>query len=604
MLAETYKDLVSMHRVIIIGAGIAGLAAADKLIEDGITNFKILEARHVAGGRLCSMPYDEDKYLELGAQWIHGERGNHMYSFAQKHYLLDLESAENYEAEGLFTTSEGDAVDSKLVKEIQDICLNAIAVCSELLEKDLSYVPSSIGEILTQHFQRYLDNYNNSRDDIRLKTGIFRWFWNFLCIDNSCYSMNEVSSKTWFEYIDCPGNSRISLKNGFQSVIDRMLQGIPKDTIVLNTPVQQVLWDRPPLTVNLIRTFDPTPLPLPKTSSTPTSKAGRKIMITPREIEEVTDVGDDSNENRKILGLRRIIRHPDTYPVEIICENGDVYLCEHLIVTSSVGCLKQTATDMFYPPLADSKMQAIRTMGFATINKIFLVFETPFWDEDCKGFQFIWIQDEDDFESDRIEDNVSVIVQDGWYADITGFDTMPSHPNVLLGWVGRQGAIDMEILSDEQVINDCMNLLHRFTGNYALPDAIAVYRSAWNSEPYIHGAYSYRTVNSDRENCSYTDLETPIYLSVADLLYPVILFAGEATDQTCYSTVHGAMNSGYREAGRISDFYILIRQKMLQEHEKLMAVTAVDQSEESVKAASGTRVRTKPSRKEKKQQWA
>lgn len=32
-------------------------------------------------------------------------------------------------------------------------------------------------------------------------------------------------------------------------------------------------------------------------------------------------------------------------------------------------------------------------MGFAAVNKIFLVFEKPWWTPDIKGFQLIWSRD-------------------------------------------------------------------------------------------------------------------------------------------------------------------------------------------------------------------
>jgi hypothetical protein len=32
-------------------------------------------------------------------------------------------------------------------------------------------------------------------------------------------------------------------------------------------------------------------------------------------------------------------------------------------------------------------------MGFAAVNKIFLVFEEPWWTPDIKGFQLIWSKD-------------------------------------------------------------------------------------------------------------------------------------------------------------------------------------------------------------------
>lgn len=56
------------EEIIIIGAGISGIAAASRLIERGITNFKILEADTRIGGRILTIPF-KDHVLEIGSQW-------------------------------------------------------------------------------------------------------------------------------------------------------------------------------------------------------------------------------------------------------------------------------------------------------------------------------------------------------------------------------------------------------------------------------------------------------------------------------------------------------------------------------------------------------
>ena len=68
--------------VIIVGAGISGLAAAKKLKENGF-NVIVLEAQSKVGGRLktnrsLGVAFDE------GASWIHGTAGNPITSLAQQ----------------------------------------------------------------------------------------------------------------------------------------------------------------------------------------------------------------------------------------------------------------------------------------------------------------------------------------------------------------------------------------------------------------------------------------------------------------------------------------------------------------------------------------
>ena len=75
-------DIKTDKSVIIVGAGISGLAAARKLQENGF-KVTVLEAQDRVGGRLRSnrslgIAFDE------GASWIHGTDGNPMTGLAQQ----------------------------------------------------------------------------------------------------------------------------------------------------------------------------------------------------------------------------------------------------------------------------------------------------------------------------------------------------------------------------------------------------------------------------------------------------------------------------------------------------------------------------------------
>ncbi len=56
--------------VVIIGAGVAGIRAAQTLTRRGVPNI-ILEAKDYVGGRVHSVPY-QNTHFELGASWLHG----------------------------------------------------------------------------------------------------------------------------------------------------------------------------------------------------------------------------------------------------------------------------------------------------------------------------------------------------------------------------------------------------------------------------------------------------------------------------------------------------------------------------------------------------
>lgn len=141
----------------------------------------------------------------------------------------------------------------------------------------------------------------------------------------------------------------------------------------------------------------------------------------------------------------------------IKCSDDSEYTANHLITTFSVGVLKEKHKSIFKPELTEKFTQIIKDLGFETINKIFLKFESRWW-VDREGFQLLW-NDEDYRKCD-------------WVRYITGFDVI--EPDTLLAWVGGRGAVEMEKLKDQQIVIDCIELLKKFT-KMQVPDPISYY---------------------------------------------------------------------------------------------------------------------------------
>ncbi|KAJ7751891.1 amine oxidase [Mycena maculata] len=86
--------------VLILGGGVAGIIAARTLHENGIDNFRIIEARGELGGRMRSMEFGATgrrTTIELGANWIQGTQvgdgpANPILTLARKHGLKTAES--------------------------------------------------------------------------------------------------------------------------------------------------------------------------------------------------------------------------------------------------------------------------------------------------------------------------------------------------------------------------------------------------------------------------------------------------------------------------------------------------------------------------------
>ncbi|MYB36629.1 MAG: FAD-dependent oxidoreductase [Gammaproteobacteria bacterium] len=78
------SDANSAHAepVVIVGAGISGLAAAAELRAKGFADVVILEARDRIGGRIWTDTIGGDVPIDLGASWIHGVKGNPISAIA------------------------------------------------------------------------------------------------------------------------------------------------------------------------------------------------------------------------------------------------------------------------------------------------------------------------------------------------------------------------------------------------------------------------------------------------------------------------------------------------------------------------------------------
>lgn len=96
-----------VKRIAVIGAGIAGLAAANHLQKLG-HNVTVLEGRERIGGRIWTSKQWPNMPLDLGATWIHGVQGNPLTALADrinaKRFATGYESAITYGVQGQVLT--------------------------------------------------------------------------------------------------------------------------------------------------------------------------------------------------------------------------------------------------------------------------------------------------------------------------------------------------------------------------------------------------------------------------------------------------------------------------------------------------------------------
>jgi spermine oxidase len=69
------------------------------------------------------------------------------------------------------------------------------------------------------------------------------------------------------------------------------------------------------------------------------------------------------------------------------------YNADFVLVTIPLGVLKQNYKSLFRPNLPFAKANAIEKLGFGTVNKVFAVYEKPFFPEEDQGLRLIWRAD-------------------------------------------------------------------------------------------------------------------------------------------------------------------------------------------------------------------
>lgn len=464
--ANKKSEQIPHVNILILGAGLAGLGAATA-ISNSKTKFtyKILEAQNVAGGRVKSVnliDYFNKKSnqssakeviaqtsMDAGAQWLHG-RCNPLYTIAEKYDLLSADQSE--EGLGAFLYEGGRQIDEFFVKKIDFEIGKMLNECEKFAQmanvhnaKPKSKIkrtmyPKSVGQFLREHFQKLCHNEIDNQNDTDCARDLFDWHQRFQIIDNSCLSLDQLSAKYWGKY-SFNGEScqaHYNFENGFATCVDAILNELAVSGGTDGDVMHGIHFNKHVIEIQI---------------------NDKNYNRRPSKPQHLIDNGEKKWKNVANISVK--------------CADGSSYTADHVLVTFPLGILKKTHQQLFKPSLPQRMRTAIDSLGYETINKIFLEFNAPWWN-DLDGIQFIYDGNDGDNQviphpspfcpQRKNEKKKFVLQKNHWTRYLTGFDVLkPNNPNLLLGWVGGVGALDMETLSDMQIIDDCIQLLSRFT---------------------------------------------------------------------------------------------------------------------------------------------
>lgn len=538
MASEASSSTPRRCKILIIGAGMAGLSAASHLVKNDMTDFVVLEARKRLGGRIVNIKIGEQN-IELGANWIHGVLGNPMYEIAIANGLIDIVHVPKPHRV-VAATEDGKQVPFKILQEIYEAYTCFLHRCEEYFL--CQYLPpegiNSVGEHIMLETLMYLERIANP-DERKIRSLIFDCLLKRETCISGCDTMNEIDLLELGSYTELQGGN-IVLPSGYSSILGPVSRGIPPENLLTAHPVETIRWKRSTESVTSPNHDSGISDQGNESDDSDRTVTEEVVPSTSRKsssgsIDKHSNGSDGNSSVKKGHSSKR--RKSDDLPcnVEVICENGAKFHADHVICTVPLGVLKEKATTMFSPPLPQYKIDAINKLLFGTVDKIFLAYERPFLNPDISEVMLLWDKEPSD------KDDLSQT----WFRKIYSFSKVTE--TLLLGWVSGREAEYMETLSLQQVAETCTQILRKFLNDPFVPKPKICICTHWHSEKFTRGSYTAIAVGSSQSDIE--QIAQPLYASPQQKK-PSVLFAGEHTHCSFYSTVHGAYLTG-RSAAQI-----------------------------------------------------
>ncbi|XP_001849990.2 peroxisomal N(1)-acetyl-spermine/spermidine oxidase [Culex quinquefasciatus] len=467
-------------KILIVGSGAAGIAAATRLFRKGFRNLEILEANNRIGGRVHTVPFGAT-VVDLGGQWCHGEKNNVVYEMAGPLGLLEPSVVA---AGNVIIRSNGELVPQELTDRLMEVAFGIMEL------EEIKTYQGTLGKFVTDRFREAMAEANNQDIDEELIQQFLVFFHNYQRGYIAMDSWNEMSAAGSVVDEECDGDQTLSWKGkGYKSILALLMNSHP------------------------VQTGEPIPI-------------------------------QDFIKFNKFVTNINWSNGPDGPPITVTCADESQHEATHIVVTTSIGVLKENHDSMFSPPLPSSKQNAIKGIHFGTVNKIIMEFTTPFWDDIGNTFGLLWnAQELEQLRGSPL----------AWTEGVSVFFKVDHQPNLLVAWIIGPEGRQAELLSDDQVIDGMMFLLKKFFKNKTIERPINMIRSKWSSDKHFRGSYSSVSLATEALKTGHNELAAPVLAESTGM--PVLLFAGEATNGEHFGTVHGAIESGWREADRIIKYY-------------------------------------------------
>ncbi|CAF1341824.1 unnamed protein product [Rotaria magnacalcarata] len=483
-------------KVVIVGGGAAGLGAAKTLGPD--VNYLLIEAQDYIGGRIRTVDAAPDAVVDLGAQYIHGKTNNRVFEICkQLDCIMTLSSVNNEET--IAIRSDRTRLNPEIVDKVQTVWEEFAKEAQSKFGDITIPTDNSFYDYLVENFKPLFLSALPSCE--HLLDEFIDYFDKTESIENGCSSLVKLSLAEYGSYEYLEGLAEYELKNGgYRPFISYLKSFIPDDSrIRLNSEVVRV-----------------------------------KYLHDTHQLQV-----DTRNHNIKS-------EHE---------QETSTIVCDHIVWTSSLGYLKENFSSIFADEieLIEQKQDAINRLGFDTINKTVLIYEKRFWPDAVGKIMLLDRQKQKSIEfSDSLKTLIKIEQIDERVVNtiieaVHRYDELRStNVPILICWFGGSAAVLIEDINENIIGQICHEVLCYYLNlSSKLNKLNRVLKSEWHKNRFIRGSYSYYSIKSSGK--AGQQLRTAYEPDGI----PRILFAGEATHENGYSTVHGAFESGIREGNRL-----------------------------------------------------